>query len=97
MYITISPQKLSGTFSLSVADFVNYLEKENLATTTPNEFFFNQYAEEIDPETVISEIDTNTAKLKKTEPRYYSIITNPSQRELQHLNNCPRKLRAYTS
>ena len=29
MYITISPQKSQGSYSKSVSDYVNYLEKEN--------------------------------------------------------------------
>ena len=29
MYITITPQKLGGSYSQSVADYVDYLEKEN--------------------------------------------------------------------
>ena len=66
MYITITPQKLTGNFRQSVADFVSYLEKENEELPSEKqEFFFNHNQEYIHPDTVISEIDKNTAKLKK--------------------------------
>jgi hypothetical protein len=43
MYITITSQKLSGTYAQSVADYVNYLEKENLDTEIgDDEYFFDQ-------------------------------------------------------
>ena len=45
---------------------------------------------------MIKEIDANTAKLKTTEPRYYSLTINPSQRELMHIQNDPEKLKVYT-
>ncbi len=97
MYITISPQKLGPAFSTSVTDFVDYLEKENTdRSPEAQEFFFDQTEENITREEVIKEIDGNTAKLKTTEPRYYSITINPSQRELQHIKNDPEKLKAYT-
>lgn len=97
MYITISPQQLKPGSSRSVAKFVDYLEKENIERHPESrEFFFNQTRENISPATVINSIDGNTAKLKTTEPRYYSISINPSSRELAHLHNDPDKIKAYT-
>ena len=97
MYITISPQKIGPAFSSSVADFVDYLEKENTdRLPDAQEYFFNQTQEKITRDQVIKEIDGNTAKLKTTEPRYYSLTINPSQKELQHIKNDPEKLKAYT-
>lgn len=97
MYITISPQKLGDQYSTSVSDFVDYLEKENTdRLPEQKELFFNQTNEHITSDEVVSEIDTNTAKLKTTEPRYYSLTINPSKRELQHIQNDPAKLKAYT-
>ena len=96
MYITISPQKLGDQYAKSVRDFVQYLEKENLSNLSQKqELFFNQTNDHIVPETVIREIDSNTTKLKSTEPRYYSLTVNPSQRELQHINSDPSKLKMY--
>ncbi|WP_300439051.1 MobB family relaxase [Christiangramia sp.] len=96
MYITISPQKLGAQYSSSVADFVDYLEKENTdRLPQQKELFFNQTQDSIPRKEVIREIDGNTAKLKSTEPRYYSLTINPSQRELQHIKNNPAKLKAY--
>lgn len=97
MYITISPQKLGSQFSTSVADFVDYLEKENTdRLPEQRELFFSQNSDHISRKEVIREIDSNTAKLKTTEPRYYSLTINPSQRELQHIANDPEKLKSYT-
>ena len=97
MYITISPQKLGGNYSQSVTDYVSYLGKENQGKTPDHQqYFFNQAEDNIGPERTTAEIDENTAKLKRTEPRYYSITINPSKRELKHIGNNPESLRDYT-
>jgi len=97
MYITITAQKTGGNYSQSVADFVAYLEKENEGKDVEElEHFFNQYEEEILGKEVINEIDNNTAKLKKTEPKFYSITVNPSSYELKHLQNNRENLKQYT-
>lgn len=97
MYITITPQKLEMPYSQSVSNFVAYLEKENqLLEHEETEHFFNQYGEEITEKEVIQAIDCNTAKLKKTEPKFYSITVSPSQYELNHLHNSNKDLKDYT-
>jgi transposase len=97
MYITITPQKLGDNFNQSVADFVAYLEKENEGKSMEDlEPFFNQHGDQISSKEVIRDIDNNTAKLKKTEPKFYSITLNPSQQELKHLNNHSDALKQYT-
>lgn len=97
MYITITSQKLEGNYSQSVAGFVDYLEKENQGLVRDNqECFFNQYGDEISTKEVIKEIDGNIAKLKKKEPKFYSITVNPSQRELKRLQNNSQDLKVYT-
>ncbi|MFK5982224.1 MAG: MobB family relaxase [Flavobacteriaceae bacterium] len=97
MYITITPQKLGDNYTKSVADFVSYLEKENEGKSIDEmEYFFNQYGEDISSNEVINEIDGNTAKLKKTEPKFYSITVNPSQYELKELQNHSEALKRYT-
>ena len=97
MYITITAQKLEGSYAQSATDFVDYLEKENAGKPTPDmEHFFDQYQDGISAEAVIKDIDGNTAKLKKTEPKFYSITLNPSQRELKHIKDSPEALKRYT-
>ncbi len=97
MYIAITKQHSDTTYNSSVADFVNYLEKENEDKHPElGEHFFDQYNNDVAPEKVIAEIDGNTAKLKKHEPKFYSIVISPSPKELKHINNDPYLLRAYT-
>ena len=97
MYITISPQKIGTSYSSSVANYVAYLEKENEGLELENQtHFFNQTKDQIHPDEVIVEIDANTAKLKKTEPKFYSIIVSPSKRELDKIANNPDALKTYT-
>ncbi len=97
MYITITPQKLGGSYSQSVADYVDYLEKENQGLEQQDmEHFFNQYGDEITAKEVIKDIDSNTAKLKKTEPKFYSITISPSKYELKQLQYDSKDLKAYT-
>lgn len=97
MYITITPQKIGDNYSQSVIDFVSYLEKENEGKSQDRiEHFFNQYEEEISSKEVIYDIDTNTSKLKKIEPKFYSITVSPSQYELKQLQNHSESLRSYT-
>ncbi|MCB0463888.1 MAG: MobB family relaxase [Flavobacteriaceae bacterium] len=97
MYITITAQKIDGNYAQSSADFVSYLEKENEGKVVEEqEHFFNQYGEEISAEEVINDIDGNTAKLKKTEPKFYSITLNPSARELKAIQDSPEALKRYT-
>jgi len=97
MYITITPQKLDANYSQSSADFVGYLEKENEGLKEADmEYFFNQYGDEISAEEVIKEIDGNTAKLKKKEPKFYSITVSPSKYELKRLQNSSQDLKTYT-
>ena len=97
MYITITAQKLGGDYSQSSADFVEYLEKENQSLEQEDlEHFFNQYGDEIQAKEVVKEIDGNTAKLKKKEPKFYSITVSPSQSELRKLQNSSEDLKKYT-
>lgn len=95
MYTTISPQKTGGNYAQSAKDFVAYLEKENQEQGR-GEHFFNQYDDKIAAEEVIKGIDDNTAKLKKSEPKFYSITINPSKRELSRLKNNSKDLKRYT-
>lgn len=97
MYINITAQKLGTNYSQSSADFVDYLEKENEGLEKNEmEHFFNQYGDEISAKEVVKEIDGNTAKLKKKEPKFYSITVSPSKYELQKLENTSKDLKRYT-
>ncbi|TXG39567.1 MobB family relaxase [Seonamhaeicola maritimus] len=96
MYIAISKQSQGENFSGSVRDFVKYLEKENEENNLGlQESFFDQYNDNIPAEEVIAQIDNNTSKLNKKDPKFYSMVVSPSQRELKAINNDPEKLRQY--
>ena len=96
MYISITKQHLNTNFSQSASDFVDYLEKENEGLLPEfQELFFDQKNDKIPPEQVVNEIDGNIAKLKKVEPKFYSLTINPSQQELKTINNDPEQLRMY--
>ena len=96
MYISITKQHLDATFSQSCSDYVVYLEKENEGKQPElQEHFFDQNHDRLPPEQVIKEIDGNTAKLKKQEPKFFALTINPSQRELKHINNDPNLLKQY--
>lgn len=96
MYITISKQLQGENFSGSSRDFVKYLEKENEEKELEQQgHFFNQQHDRVSVEEVISEIDNNTAKLNKKDPKFYSVVVSPSQSELRAINNDPEKLRRY--
>ncbi|KAB7530294.1 mobilization protein [Flagellimonas olearia] len=97
MYIAITRQQLGDNYRGSVRDFVKYLEKENQARAPEDqEMFFNQTENHIDADRVIAEIDANTSKLSKKDPKFYSIMVSPSHRELMHIGNDPEKLKQYT-
>lgn len=97
MYITITKQHQGENFKGSVRDFVKYLEKENEGKSPElQEQFFDQFNDGISGEEVIREIDDNTKKLGKKDPKFYSIVVSPSQRELKAIGNDPEKLREYT-
>ncbi|MEE9361633.1 MAG: MobB family relaxase [Cellulophaga sp.] len=97
MYIAITKQHSGPNYGGSVADFVNYLEKENEGKSEElQEHFFDQYNDKISSNHVIKDIDGNTAKLKKTDPKFYSLVVSPSAKELRYIGNDPEKLRAYT-
>jgi hypothetical protein len=88
MYITITPQKLGSNYSQSSADFVGYLEKENQGLEQGEmEHFFSQYGDKFSAEEVVKDIDGNGAKLKKTEPKFYSITVSPSKYELSNVSS----------
>ena len=97
MYLTISAQKMGSTYNSSVGNYVDYLEKENEDRSPElREEFFDQENDNVSPQTVIDEIDANTAKLRQKDPKFYSIVVSPNQRELKAIGNDPNMLREYT-
>ena len=97
MYLTISAQKMGSTYNSSVGNYVDYLEKENEDRSPElREEFFDQENDSVSPQTVIDEIDANTAKLRQKDPKFYSIVVSPNKRELQAIGNDPNILREYT-
>ncbi|MCB0460059.1 MAG: mobilization protein [Flavobacteriaceae bacterium] len=96
MYIGITAQQTGFNYKGSVRDLVNYLEKENEGKDPEMAVhFFNQYRDKIPSWEVIAEIDGNTAKLKKDEPKFYSLVVSPSQAELKHISNNQEYLQKY--
>lgn len=88
---------MDGNFGQSVADFVAYLEKENEQRSIEDqEHFFNQFDSVVANDEVVREIDGNASKLKRNEPKFYSITVNPSAYELKRLQNSSEDLKRYT-
>mgnify|MGYP006394240549 CR=1 FL=1 len=96
MYINISSQKMGSTYTSSVGSYVSYLEKEDQDKHLElKEHFFDQENDRVSPERVIMEIDGNTAKLRQHDPKFYSLVVSPNQRELKAIGNDPSLLRGY--
>lgn len=97
MNITNSPKKLSGNYGQSASGFIAYLEKENMnKPTAEHQLFFSHTAENISEKQVMTAIDANTANLKKSEPKIYSLTINSSKNELRHLLHHSGQLKQYT-
>lgn len=86
----------SGSNAGSCSQLVEYLEKENnLKAEYKAELWFNQGRDDLRPHEVRLDIDSNTAKLKQHEAKFYLVNISPSQKELAHLGNDPQKLKEY--
>ena len=86
----------TGSNAGSCGQLVEYLEKENnLKAEHKAELWFNQGRDDLRAYEVRQGIDSNTAKLKQHEAKYYLVNISPSQKELAHLGNDPQKLKAY--
>lgn len=86
----------SGSNAGSCGQLVEYLEKENnLKAENKAELWFNQGRDDLRPYEVRQGIDSNTAKLKQSEAKFYLVNISPSQKELQHIGNDPQKLKEY--
>ena len=86
----------SGSSAGSCGQLVEYLEKENnLKPEHKAELWFNQGRDDLRAYEVRQGIDSNTAKLKQSEAKFYLVNISPSQKELQHIGNDPQKLKDY--
>ena len=87
---------MGSTYASSVGSYVNYLEKEDQGKHPElKEHFFDQENNRVPSERVIEEIDGNTAKLRHQDPKFYSLVVSPNQRELKAIGNDPYLLRGY--
>jgi hypothetical protein len=86
----------TGSNAGSCGQLVEYLEKENnLKAEQKAELWFNQQRTDLRPHEVRQGIDSNTAKLKQQEAKFYLVNISPSQKELAHIGNDPQKLKEY--
>lgn len=91
----------TGSNAGSCGALVDYLEKENsrqaalLKVEHNAELWFDQGRDDLRAYEVRQGIDSNTAKLKQHEAKYYLINISPSQKELAHIGNDPQKLKDY--
>lgn len=86
----------SGSSAGSCGQLVEYLEKENnLKAEHKAELWFNQGRDDLRAYEVRQGIDSNTAKLKQSEAKFYLVNISPSQKELEHMGNDPQKLKEY--
>ena len=87
----------AGNNTGSCGDLVDYLEKENrFQKESAHEKWFNQDRDDIGPKEVMTRIDANIAKLKKTEAKFFLVNISPSEKELAHIGQDPQKLKAYS-
>jgi hypothetical protein len=86
----------SGSNAGSCGQLVEYLEKENkLKPEHKAELWFNQQRDDLRAYEVSQGIDSNTAKLKQHEAKFYLVNISPSQQELAHIDNDAQKLKEY--
>ncbi len=79
----------------SSSKVVTYLGHEAREQNKETEFF-NDTQSDITAEQVKSEIDVNAKGLRKAQEKFYSIVLSPSEDEINHLGNDPKKLKGYT-
>lgn len=85
MYINITDSATANN-KVSSGGLVHYLEKENrLDDKLEPELWFNHSSHKIEPYEVRNAIDSNIAKLCKTDAKFFLINISPSQKELKCL------------
>lgn len=76
---------------------VNYLCKENQGKPlSEHEHFFSSSQDQINRLTVMNSIDSNVAKLGRSDSKFFMLTLNFSDREVRHIQNDRGKIRQYT-
>lgn len=84
MYINITDSE-TGNNKGGCARLVEYLEKENLLASKENkelERWFNGERLDVIPQEVRIKIDNNIAKLGRSDPKFFLVNINPSEKEI---------------
>jgi len=79
-------------FSSKVITYLGHEAREQNKETE----FFNDTQSGITATQVKQAIDGNAKGLRKAQEKFYSLVLSPSQDELSHLRNDPKKLKEYT-
>ena len=91
-----TPKDEYGKNSGSVANLVDYLEKENKdALEIDKEYFFNHDGDYYSGEQVVNDIDSHKGKLAKDETKFYMFSVNPDVDEQNHIATDKDKFKAY--
>lgn len=99
MIVRVLPASKGGIYSNAGSSgfLVTYLEHEARETgQADRNIFFDQKREGIDRDEVQTRIDENVKGLQKGKPHFHSLVIAPSQDELRHLEEDPKKLIDYT-
>lgn len=74
---------------------VSYLGHE-VQEQSGSAHFFNQQQDTITADEARKVIDCNAQGLGKQQEKFYSLVLSPSSEEVAHLQNDPKKLKAFT-
>ncbi len=87
MFINIT-DSVTASNKGSSGGLVNYLEKENRINDRKlPEYWFNNERQNIPPFEVRHSIDSNIAKLCKSDAKFFLVNISPSQKEIKHLHD----------
>jgi len=96
MYIKIHKPKEHSANKSSSSNVIQYLEKENIGLDTmEQEKFFNHDSSNISSLMAERKLDSNHYKLGKNDAKFYMMTINPSQKELNFIDNDSEKLKYY--
>ena len=74
---------------------IAYLLHESREKGEGENIFFNQYTDQIHPETVREALNNNVKGLRRTEEKFFTIVISPSEQELRHIGNDDEKLKIF--
>lgn len=86
----------NGTYANtgSCVSVTNYLQHEDLERMKNGEEvqpFFNQFRDYVSAREVTFKIDSNKAKLSRTDAKFYVITVSPSEKELHSMGRTPQE------